>query len=211
LPILAASLVFSLLFLYFAFFKNDPWTKEMGHTWSLYKLVQWFYCVIFFLQVLTIDFWSRKVKRSGYWIPVSVLVLIGFFYIPRQFINAKEINQKYSAIFNSPYPIRDLTRLKSELNKIDPQNQKTLVIVTNNKDKWPKIIYTYFLRDYKISSDWEGVGYIPRIVWHPQIDRDQDSTICLTVDRQRLKSEEQVIQELPANGAVIDCRFAYED
>ena len=41
--LLATLVVFAGLFVYMATFRDDPWTKEKGHTWNLYKLCQWLF------------------------------------------------------------------------------------------------------------------------------------------------------------------------
>jgi hypothetical protein len=48
-PLCVVGAMFAASLLYYSFGVRDPWTDEIGHTWSVFKLLQWMFPVLFVL------------------------------------------------------------------------------------------------------------------------------------------------------------------
>lgn len=196
--------VFALFLVYFGI-KKDPWTQEPGQTWSIYKLAQWFYVGVFILQVSAFEDLSLMIFKRMKLLPlIMVLSLVVIIYIPSRINNIKEISSRNEEIFLSQSPIIDLTNLSSKIKEMNP-NDKTIVIISENTDLWPKVLYTYFLRDEKIISNWRDISYFPYVLqeYHPVLQ--VDNAICLLVESSSSINHYDIIQELPANAAIVRC------
>jgi hypothetical protein len=58
---------------YFSAWARDPWTQLAGNTWSVFKLVQWVYPLLFLLQCAGLF----ALRRRARWVVPAVALLVG--------------------------------------------------------------------------------------------------------------------------------------
>lgn len=64
-PLIVVLLLFVASFIYYRAGVRDPWSQEIGHTWSVFKLAQWVYPTLFLLQ-------CAAVRRARLYAPPAV-------------------------------------------------------------------------------------------------------------------------------------------
>jgi len=151
------SFPYLLLLGYFVFVAKDPWVLESrGHTWSIYKNVQ--YISIFVPIVIGMSFYPLYEKGIKY---KRLLIGTGFCFVivslTLSWHNSKISTQEMrNYTGNSERPLYQYELLYKEFKKDD----RPINIVMPPQLLKHKQMLAYFLRDHEVISDWSNDGYI---------------------------------------------------
>lgn len=152
---LCVSLPYLLMFLYFMFFSENPFIGGKGNSWSIYKLMQYYFVLA--IPYIAIFYTEATAKLNKWALGVSIFVFcvfninnaIGYMDIISQNMEnyvGKEENsiEEYYALWKKYGGVEEIITLYNV-----PQKHRQMV--------------TYFLKDVKLLSDWNSDGYYNNI------------------------------------------------
>lgn len=113
-PLLLALATFAALAIYFRFWAHDPWTDEIGHTWSLFKLCQWSFPFFAVLELAGLQTLVRRTKMRQAIAWTSCLVL-GALSVPVHFRQAKDVYLGIQTEFATARPLSEMRELRERL------------------------------------------------------------------------------------------------
>ncbi len=139
---------------YYALVARDPWTNEIGHTWSLFKLLQWAFPVIFLLEVLGL----RRLagRRRG----LSRLVPIVAWSLPCTLLSvhwvwAARLGLTMREILPFERPLEELPALRQRIQGLPPG--KLLVVERPaNRHRWLAATTALLAYPRPIVGDWSA-------------------------------------------------------
>jgi hypothetical protein len=113
----ASLLVLALGIAYYALRVRDPWTGQWGHTWNVFKLVQWAYPFVLIVQL------HGLVKLAGHpavgrVIPWLVLVPIGL--LPIQWGLAGKLGRSFETFVGATRPLDRWPGLRQSFRELPP-------------------------------------------------------------------------------------------
>jgi hypothetical protein len=113
-PLVFAVLTLSALAVHFRWRAHDPWTDEIGHTWSLFKLCQWSYPFLIVLEVAGILLLVRrtKLRQAIAWCACLVLAVLS---LPVHFRQAKDVYLGIQTEFDTTRPLSEMRELRQRL------------------------------------------------------------------------------------------------
>jgi hypothetical protein len=116
-----ALVLFVLLAVYFHGWAVDPFTHEIGHTWSLYKLCKWSFPLLLVVQFAGLDWIRKQVPKLGW--TVLLPAVLGFIIsLPREWNNARDDNATMMHYAQSPDPVKAWKRLNRRLDELGARN-----------------------------------------------------------------------------------------
>ncbi|HEY6553755.1 MAG TPA: hypothetical protein VI669_10375 [Vicinamibacteria bacterium] len=157
----AAGLGASILFLalgiaYYALRVRDPWTGQWGHTWNVFKLVQWAYPFVLIVQLHGLVKLARH-PAVGRVIPWLVLVPIGL--LPIQWGLAGKLGKSFEAFVGAPRPLDRWLGLRRSFLELPPGTLLAADRIPDTSQHLP----TYLgLLAYprRVTGDWTGSLWI---------------------------------------------------
>jgi hypothetical protein len=119
---------------YYALVARDPWTNEVGHTWSLFKLLQWAFPVVFLLGVLGLRRLPGRRRGVGRLVPVLALIL-PCTLLSVHWVWAGQLGLTMRDILLSERPLDELPAIRQRIQDLPPG---TLLVVGRpaNRHRW---------------------------------------------------------------------------
>ena len=152
----ASALVLAVGIAYFALLAQDPWTGQLGHTWSLFKLVQWAYPLVLIAELhalLTLAA-HRRVGRVIPWLAAIPLVLL-----PLHWGLAGVLDGSLEAFVGSPRPLDLWPKLRRAFSELPPG---ALLAADRLQDTTQQLPTHLGLLAYprRLVGDWTGSVWI---------------------------------------------------
>ncbi len=148
----AASSVLLLGIAYYALLVKDPWNGRLGHTWNVFKLMQWSFP---FVLLLTVAGLRRLVSSVRSWrLPLLALAwALPFTLVAAHWTWARQLAETMQEVLPGPSPLRDLPALKRRWQALPPG---TLLLVgkPSNAGRWVGAITSLLAYPRAIVGDW---------------------------------------------------------
>lgn len=149
--------VLALLFVsmaYYALVAKDPWSGGTGHTWSLFKLIQWAYPLILLLQVSGLA-WLKHRVRVGERRVLGTAGVLALGFLPVHWAWSGELGQSLRRLLRAERPIEVLGPVKQRLLSL-PGGPLFVVNRSADVDRWLGIYAALLAYPRPIVADWEG-------------------------------------------------------
>jgi hypothetical protein len=172
----------------FAFVIRDPWTGEIGHTWSVFKLTQWAFPLVFLLQAYAADRLVRARRAAGTLILVGLAVLAAS-WVRIQWVWSRELGLTMRNVIRSERPLEELPGLKDRVQSLP---RGTLLVLGHGsyEDVWLRYYTALFAYPRRVMIDWTGSpSRFPQLAW-----RDRMNTYLERVQDMR---REQLVPIIP--------------
>jgi hypothetical protein len=139
---------------YFALVAKDPWTHATGHTWSVFKLIQWGYPLVLLAEVSGLAWLLGRAKgneRAG----LLAAGLLALAWLPSYWSWSGDLGRSLQRLFGSPRPLDTLRAAKEELRTL-PGGPLLVVNRPADVDPWLGIYGALLAYPRPIVADWEG-------------------------------------------------------
>jgi hypothetical protein len=149
--LLAAFLVFAGLVIWYAGFVADPWTGRRGHTWSLFKAVQWSYPFLLLLQAAGAARVHRRLRPALTAVVVATLLVLSSVQVSW----ARRFGLTMRNAILSESPLRDAARIRERFRSMPPGR---LVLLGRPGSLSPWLAMFTVLQAYPrpVALDWDG-------------------------------------------------------
>jgi hypothetical protein len=151
-PLTVAVLVFTLLAAYYRFHAHDPWTGELGHTWSLFKISKWVFTLVAALQVAGLSLVLRRMRWPRT-VALLVCVAVACTSVPAAFKNARALVTIVRGVSGPDVKLSDLRRLGQHLDAWAPQR---FYLVSEPSGPWPRCFAAFLLYPRPFANGWKG-------------------------------------------------------
>lgn len=156
------SLPYGVMFVYFILLTKNPWTGESGNSWSIYKLMQYYFVVAIPYLAIYVAEALKKINRA-----IIGLAILGFtIFNANQIIDYME-NLSYSMenyVGEQESSIQEYYELYEKYG-----NEEQRIALYDVPEKHRQMI-TYFLKDVELVSDWNTDVYYTTI---PVMSREE--------------------------------------
>ncbi len=143
---------------YFAFIARNPWTGNLGNSWSLYKVLGWLYPMILVLEVSGLSALCTRIRRVSVTAQVMLIASVVVVSLPLQLRLAGLRADVLARLTRTEYPVASLLSLRETMLQ---RGYATVgVVAPESGEVWPKLLYAYFLAPLPVVSDWTGSGYM---------------------------------------------------
>ncbi len=142
---------------WFALVAHDPWTAERGHTWSVFKLVQWAYPLVLLAELQGLLALAAG-RRLGRWIPWLAAAPLGL--LPVHWALAGVLGGSLEAFAGGPRPLDEWPTLRRAFRELP---SGTLLATDRIPDTSQQLPLYLGLLAYprRLVGDWTGSLWIP--------------------------------------------------
>ncbi len=158
---LTVSLPYLLMLFYFVFFTENPFVGGMGNSWSIYKLMQYYFIVAApYIAIFIGESISKINKRLG--------VLLVLIYMGYNVNNAIDYAETLSQNMEN-YVGEEKNSIEEYYSLYEQYKDTQDIITLYNVPQKHRQMITYFLKDVKLVSDWNSDGYYANI---PEVPKE---------------------------------------
>jgi hypothetical protein len=154
----AAASLLGLALGYYALVARDPWTHRVGHTWNVFKLVQWAFPAVFLLEVQGLRLLVRR-ALSARALAAGLAWALPFSLIAVHWVWSEGLGQTMHDLLPGPRPLQDLPVVKRRILDLPPG---TLLVVGRpaNRNRWLSAITSLLAYPRSIIGDWSDSASI---------------------------------------------------
>jgi len=145
----AALAVFAALVGYYALFVLDPWTGQRGHTWSVFKSVQWAYPLVFLLQLRGLCA-VRRLGRLPLLGAAALVVALATAHAPW----SRALGREMRTVIVSEHPYQEATRVRERLAGLPP-GELLLLGRPAGRSVWLAAVSALLAHPRPIVADWQ--------------------------------------------------------
>jgi hypothetical protein len=218
--VLVIVFVFSAMTVYHLMVTPDPWTKEMGHTWSLFKIAQWAYPWTVLLQLAGIFLVVRvfALRRLTWPLAAAGFIAMGYVVFPLHWNWAKRTSDRMHVLFPCDRPLSQIGKTKKLLtagsgplwvvDRLQKEDQHMagcialLAFPRQVRGNWKGVLHL----DYRVGR-WETPsvpdGHDTAITWGTSLPYESDVTDSLGSGITRLPRDGVVVTEV-ANAVQVE-------
>jgi hypothetical protein len=138
---------------YYSLVARDPWTGLTGHTWSLFKLLQWWFPFVVALQAGGLA--SLERPRHVRWPLAPLAALLILALLPAHWTWSDELGSSFRRLFPAPRPIDALAPLQRRLREL-PGGPLLVLNRPGDDDAWLGVYAALLAWPRPIVADWEG-------------------------------------------------------
>jgi hypothetical protein len=137
---------------YQALVPRDPWSGQPGHTWNIFKAVQWAFPVTLLLQAAgAARLTSRRIPRT-----FLALLAVGVIYLSLgHWAWAERLGQRMRSVILEHQPLRELSRLRGRLQSLPP-GELVLLGQPASVSQWLAPYTTLLAYPRLVIGDWTG-------------------------------------------------------
>jgi hypothetical protein len=155
-PLLAASALLAGLGAYFSLFVADPWTGRRGHSWDVFKIVQWAFPLLVLFMAAGVG-WLRRTLRSPW--PVAVAALLTLFMLPVHWTWGAFRAETMTGLVGSEHPLAEVAVLKRRFGDL-PDGDLLLLGRPASISPWLGAFTALFAYPRRVIGDWEDCASI---------------------------------------------------
>ncbi|MCZ8512557.1 hypothetical protein O9H85_09035 [Paenibacillus filicis] len=157
LYLICLSSSFLLVLFYFTYIAHNPWNTQLrGHSWSIYKTVQYLFVLIPSVIGLGLYGSFNRSSITKRLIPLYGLIFITLSMVITYYYDYVNTDQMRNFTGNKENPISEYYKLNEKLkNEEKPIN----IIMPDNLEKHKEMVL-YILRDHVLVSDWSKDIYL---------------------------------------------------
>ena len=119
---------------HYALIAHDPWTNEIGHTWSIFKLLQWAFPVVFLLGVMGLRRLTRRGHGARRVVPALAWAL-PFTLLSVHWVWSAKLGLTMREILPLERPLEELPALKRRIQGL-PAGTLLVVGRPANRHRW---------------------------------------------------------------------------
>ncbi len=166
------SLPYFLMMLYFIFFTENPFAGGKGNSWSIFKLIQYYFIIASPYAALFI---GKSISGKRRWVGGAGVLIFVLFNVSNAVNYGKTLCDVMKAyVGNKEPPMEEYYELYERYGNFDG-----VIALRGAPDKHRQML-TYFLKDVSLISDWRTDEYFHSI---PEYSEElYDSDICLIYD-----------------------------
>ncbi len=145
---------------YYALAARDPWSDQVGHTWNVFKLMQWAFPLVFLLQVAALRHLLRPLASARR--PVLALLLaapLGLLGV--QWAWSESLGRSMRDIVRTDRPLADLRALQRRFRALPPG---MLLVVGRpvSAHRWLAAYSALLAYPRPIVGDWTDSPSVPQ-------------------------------------------------
>jgi hypothetical protein len=145
---------------YYALAARDPWSDQVGHTWNVFKLMQWAFPLVFLLQVAALRHLLRPLASARR--PVLALLLaapLGLLGV--QWAWSESLGRSMRDIVRTDRPLADLRALQRRFRALPPG---MLLVVGRpvSAHRWLAAYTALLAYPRPIVGDWTDSPSVPQ-------------------------------------------------
>jgi hypothetical protein len=108
-----------------AVFRLDPWTGMRGHTWGIFKLLQWQYPLVLLLQAAGLHALQRRLfhrpgPRHLAWAGAVIGTAVAAVLAPVHVLWARQLGRSQAALLGEERPLEAAVRVQHALRSLPP-------------------------------------------------------------------------------------------
>ena len=137
---------------YDALFVRDPWTGTIGHTWSVFKLSQWAYPVVFLLQVGGLNRLQRSLATARAFV-LPLLAALPLSLLAVQWTWSDSLGRSLRDVLPGERPLEELPDLKRRIQDL-PTGTLLVVGRPASRHRWLAAHVALLAYPRPIVGDW---------------------------------------------------------
>jgi hypothetical protein len=159
---LSASLILlAALLVYFHWFTVDPWTGELGHSWSQFKLCKWAFPLVLAVEVAGLAQILRHVRWPKGIVCAGLVMVLALSVQP--YLKVAHEADRQRELLNCQRPFTELQELRR--HPLATSGKCVRVVHDNDGPLWPHRLIAYFLLSEPCiipepGTSGAGVGYV---------------------------------------------------
>ena len=148
---------------YYALLVRDPWSGRVGHTWNVFKLMQWAFPLVFLLQVAALQR-LPPARTPGRRLALAAVLLAPLSLLGVHWAWGEALGRDMQDVFRTERPLAELPALKRRFQELPPG---TLLVVGRpvSAHRWLGPYTALLAYPRPIVGDWT---YSPSIGIHPR-------------------------------------------
>lgn len=154
------SMPYLLMLLYFAFCTENPFCGGKGNSWSIYKLMQYYFVMAIPYISMFIAEAAGKIRKSVFAAAIIIFVTFNVYNLLSYENTLSESMEKF--VGRTSDSIEEYYSLYEKYG-----NTQEIITLYNIPQKHRQMI-TYFLKNARLLSDWESDGYYSNIPATPK-------------------------------------------
>lgn len=144
---------------YYALLARDPWTNEVGHTWSLFKLCQWAFPLLLLLEALGLERITRRLGRAR--TPVRVVTwALPLTLMSVHWVWSGQLGLTMRDILTASRPLADLPAIKGRIQEL-PEGTILVVGRPANRHRWLGAVTALLAYPRPIVGNWSASASMP--------------------------------------------------
>jgi hypothetical protein len=155
-PLLAALALLAGLGAYFALFVADPWTGRRGHSWNVFKIVQWAFPLVVLFMAAGAG-WLRRTLRSPW--PVAVAAVLTLSVLPAHWTWSALLGEAMPALVGSEHPLAEVAVIKRRFRDV-PGGGLLLMGRPASSSPWLCVFTVLVAYPRRVLGDWEDCASI---------------------------------------------------
>lgn len=168
------SLSFLIMFLWFVFFTENPFDGNSTNTWSVFKMMQYYFVIAAPFIALFLCECFNSLKKCKFLFPLFILCFV--LYCSNNAVSyAHTLAQEMIRyVGNDEEPLEEYHKLYQKYGEYDG-----IISLYDVPAKHRQMI-AYYLKDVNLISDWESDGYLNMPCVDANIITSQDNMMTLT-------------------------------
>ncbi len=143
---------------YYVLIARDPWTKEIGHTWSTFKLLQWMYPVAFLLGVLGLERLARRRRRL---VPALAWAAL-FGLVSVHWVWSAQLGRGMRDILPLDRPLEEIPALRQRIQDL-PEGTLLVVGRPANRHRWLAATTALLAYPRPIVGNWSASASMTQV------------------------------------------------
>src|SRR5262249_9801692 len=131
-PLLTALALLAGLVAFYSLFVEDPWTGRRGHSWNVFKAVQWAFPLVVLLVATGAD-WLRRRTRA-HW-PVTLSAVMTLSLLPVHWTWGAFLGEAMTGLVGSAHPLAEVAVLKRRFRNL-PSGELVLLGRPASNSPW---------------------------------------------------------------------------
>jgi hypothetical protein len=155
-PLLTALALLAGLVAFYSLFVADPWTGRRGHSWNVFKAVQWAFPLVVLLVATGADWLRRKVL--SHW-PVTFSAVVTLSVLPVHWTWGAFLGEAMTGLIGSEHPLAEVAGVKSSFRDL-PGGELVLLGRPASNSPWLAAYTALFAYPRRVLGDWEDSASI---------------------------------------------------
>jgi hypothetical protein len=165
--VLAVTAISVALVLAYAWLGRDPWTSERGHTWLVFKAVQWTFPLALLLQAAGLG-WLRRHRVDVAPVALAAATAMAPAHLPW----SRELGHGLDDILQGERPLERLDRVLDGLRTLPP-GRLVLLGLPERMSPFRAKYAALFVWPRPVGQDWDGdPSTVPVLADAPPFDED---------------------------------------
>ena len=144
---------------YYGMVARDPWIGQTGHSWNLFKLIQWVFPFLLLLSAAGLGLVARRARTRRWWL-VAAFCLLPLSQGAIHWPWSESLGLSLREVIDAPRPLEALPGLRSQLQQLPPGTLLVMGRPASHND-WLAAALILLAYPRPILGDWAESSNVP--------------------------------------------------